>query len=166
MSFSETGAVGIFIVLFLIVFACVVRSSVKNTYDERQQIYRGKGCRFAFIVLLLCNLVYGLVGVDTFPADPDLMVMVIGVLGVGTYCVYCIWKDAYIGLRQNWKTVAIPLAVIGVLDLYSGITALLSGKGLEDGRLTENMLSLFIGILFVVICGALVFRNMMWDKDE
>ena len=166
MRFGEMGAVYVFVIIFFIGVVLFSGKRKDINYDERQALYRGRGYLYAFFAVIGCNLIYGFLGTGIFPVDPDLMVMVIALFGVGTYCVYCAWKDAYIGVRQNWKKVMWSLALIGAIDLFNGITIILSGRGVENGRLSQSTLSLFIGILFLVLCGVLTARNLRRDNEE
>ena len=127
--------------------------SMKCKFDERQQMIRGRGFKYAFFTLLIYDVVYGCIDAVMEKQWVDhLTGMFMGIcLGVLVYVVYCIWNEGYFSLNQNPKRVLIAFALIAVWNLAIAAKNILRGAMIEGGKLTFASLNLVCGIMILII---------------
>ncbi len=157
------------VLLFVIVLAVVQReNSMKQNYDERQELLRGRGAKYGLISMLFLNVALYLLesmGVQ-LPMSAGIAVILSVFVGGGVYAVYCIWMDAYFALNQRAGAFAGFLFIIGVINLVIGITALSDGRIFQNNQLTDRSLNLFCGIMMIILCGSMLLKKVCKDREE
>lgn len=157
------------ILVALIVTLAKKGDDVQYKFDERQELARGRGFKYAFFTMLISNLfIFGLkmAEVLTF-AGTEVVLVFTSVLGISVYACYCIWNDAYFALNENRKVIIIVMVVGGILNLILGIWAILDGSAWKDGQLTFRCLNLICGIMLLVVGAAIILKKVLKDgKDE
>ncbi len=158
--------VGIFVGLLLVVI--VLRAArkdgsinIKRKYDERQDVLRGKGFKYAFFTLYVYNLAYGLLTLlMEKPFVDGMTAMMIGVvLATLVYVEYCIWKDAYVALNENRRSLLVTFAVVALSTGVGGVSQLKSGEMILDGVLNFRSLSLVTTVMIGIIFVTLLFKK-------
>lgn len=141
---------------------------IKCEYDERQEAMRGRGFKYAFFTLMLCNMLYGLllIGFGKLPIDAGTFMILAALIGIAVYATYGIWNDCYFSLNENRSKVMFVFAVIGMCNLLLGVMNLLNGKGIENGVLNYRCINLFCGLLFVEIFIAMLMRRFKKEEIE
>ena len=163
------AGVMIAVVLVVLILALTKNGrSAKCQFDERQELVRGRGAKYAFYTLLICNAVVGALEIAEFPrfADTDVLMIINCLMGICVYVVYCIWYDGYFALNENRKRLMIAFAVIGISNFLLSAVGFASGGMVQDGRLTFRSLNLFCGILFIVIFTTMYLKKVFKDGKE
>ncbi len=142
--------------------------SMKQNYDERQELLRGRGAKYGFYTMMMLNcILFMLEAAEVYlPMSAGFSLLFSAMIGVGVYAVYCIWKDAYFALNQKAGTLTVIFLLIGTLNLIMGIGAFLEGAAFQNNQLTYRSMSLFCGILMLVVCGALLLKRICKDREE
>ena len=157
-------------ILFLIIFLKTTKTdgSIKCKYDERQEIVRGKGFKYAFFTVLIYNFAVACVAVafEKLPIDSSGLLMLGAIVGLLVYVTYAIWNEAYFSLNENPKKVMIALAFIGLFNLALGIMQMVEGRFLENGVLTYRSINFFIGVVFVIIFIVLAVKQICQKREE
>ena len=164
----------VFTVLISVLLAVVLVASVqtgdsmKQNYDERQELARGHGFKYGFYTILILSFVeFTLEMADVYlPMSAGLSSLLCVLLGVGVYMVYCIWKDAYFALNQKAGALMAVFFVIGTVNLIMGVDAFVHGTAIENNQLTIRSINLFGGILMLVICVTLLLKKYFKDREE
>ena len=157
------------VLLFVLILAVVQReNSMKQNYDERQELLRGRGAKYGLLSMMFLNATLYLlesVGVQ-IPMSAGIAVILSVFVGAGVYAVYCIWMDAYVALNQRAGAVAGGLFIIGVINLIIGITAFLEDGIIQNNQLIDRSLNLFCGIMMIILCGAMLLKRTSSDREE
>lgn len=160
------------VVIGLILIVLLLRwtkkdGAAKCRYDERQELVRGRGFKYAFFTLITCNGVY--VFADSLPEER----MIDSAVGVGVciiiscvvYACYCIWNEGYFALNENPKRVLVAFILIALLNFgVFARTAITSGI-MENGALSASCLNLVCGIMFLVIFAVLLLKYLQNKRE-
>jgi len=162
--------VAVISVIFILVFLKATKTdgSIKCKYDERQELVRGRGFKYAFFTMLIYNFVipmFELCDIE-LPADGTALFMLGAIFGLLVYVVYAIWNEAYFSLNENPKAVMIGFAFIGLLNLGFGIARMVEGTFLTDGKLTYTSMNFMLGIVFMIIFITLAAKQMVNKREE
>lgn len=162
-------AVGIMVglVLCLILYRVMNKDGkIKTQYDEMQQIIRGKGYKYAFYAILICEalLIPLSVGDVRLPFDNACLHFLIIFIGVVIHITYCIFKDAYVGLNTNMKRFMIIMIVAAVINFLSAFAAFKEGSMILDGQFQTPFINLLCGFLFVILAIELLIKKMIDNR--
>lgn len=156
----------------LVVILLAVSTSgdtMKQNYDERQELLQGRGAKYAFYTMMIVNGALSLLEAAeaiVLPMSTGLGLMLSTLVGVGVFAVYCIWKEAYFALNQKSKVVVVMLVIGGWINLWVGISAFRAGLAVYNNQLTVRSMNLFCGILMLIICAALILKKFCKDREE
>lgn len=142
---------------------------VKCRFDERQELVRGRGFKYGFFTLLICNAIGFALTMAEIPmyAEAEVIMATSCFLGIDVYAVYCIWNEGYFALNENRRTLMLAFAVIGVLNFLISAVSIAEGTMIQNGKLTFHSLNLGCGLLFVVIFVSMLLKKICKDrKDE
>lgn len=158
--------VGAFISVFIILLMITITRNdkkLKCNYDERQQLVRGKGFKYAFLVELIGNSI--IIFINPLISDKiNCTILIFLVIGLGalTYGVYCIFNDAYFSLNDNPKRFMILFGAIGFYNLFIGILTMSH----DDIVLTDPYPSGLVNIICAAVCiGILIAICIKKIKD-
>lgn len=163
-----TGAVIGIICTVLLATLLKTDKSAKCKYDERQELVRGRGFKYGFFTLLICNGLIALLkgaGVDLY-AETEVAVGINCFIGIGVYAAYCIWNEGYFGLNNNKKGLMIAFAVIAAVNLFNSAVFIVKGAMIQNGKLTLYSFNLFCGLLFVVIFVTMLLKKICKDRED
>lgn len=141
---------------------------IKQHYDERQELLRSRGRKYALYTMLILDILLFLgdvVGIY-LPMSVGFASFLCALVGIGVYAVYCIWNNVYFALNQKAGAVVAVLVLVGAVNLIGGISALVEGKLMQNNELTLRSLNLLCGIMIFVICGALILKKVCKDREE
>lgn len=157
-----------FVAIILFLKATKKDGSIRCKYDERQELIRGRGFKYAFFTLLIYNFVVPMSKIleIELPADEYALFMIGAILGLLVQVVYSIWNEAYFSLNENPKKIMIGLAFIGFANLALGIMHIVHGTFLIDGKLTFNSINFLLGITFVIIFATLAAKQIVNKREE
>jgi len=142
--------------------------TIKCKYDERQDLIRGRGFKYAFFTILIYNMIIPMLkicGVE-LPADSAALFMIGAIAGMLVYVIYAIWNEAYFSLNENPKAIMIVFAFIGLINLALGIVRMFDGTFLTDGKMTFNSINFLLGIGFVIIFMTLAAKQIANKREE
>ena len=160
---------GIGIVICLIVYAIAQKDdSMKQNYDERQELLRGRGAKYGLYTMFFMNLALFLSEVAgvPLPMSTGLALFLSAIVGGGVYAVYCVLKDAYFALNQKANIFIFFFMITAVINLIIGGGAFLDGVAIQNNQLTLRSMNLFCGIMMLLICGALILKKLFKDREE
>ena len=162
-------AAGFLFVFFVIVIYYAVRGRKKKpVYDERQMLARNAAYKRAFGTLVLCCMICGILDIFEIKWATVYVQMYLSIfISLGVFAVQCIVKDAYSALNESKNRTLYILLAVGALNLVVFIVNLIGGKPLlTDGMLNEQVIQLFISLLFLVVCSAILIKNRLDRKEE
>lgn len=160
--------IGIICVVFLLALT-KNGDSAKCKFDERQELVRGRGFKYGFFTLLICNFIVFLLEMSDVPvyAETEVIVVINCLIGISIYVIYCIWNEGYFALNENRKRLMVAFAVIGVANLLVSAVNIAEGTMIENGKLTFRSLNLCCGLLLIVVFVTLLLKKVCKDgKDE
>ena len=130
-------------------------------YDERQELERGRGFKYAFFFLLIYFLLLIVAFDVTDTVTPDYCALIgLGIItGIAIYVVYCIWHEAYFALNQKTIPVMILFGFIGLFNLGIAIGSYVNGVMIRNGRFGVNILNLYCALLFLAVFVATLLKK-------
>lgn len=137
---------------FAIVALLFKKKVIDMTFDERQELARGKAYQYGFFTLMGCCFFYGLT--DTFFGtwcDTITGCTLCVCVALTVFAVTCIRKDAYLSLKEKPGTVMTMFAIIGVVNLALGGVYIASGDMVQDGILTFHAVNPIFGLMALLI---------------
>ncbi len=158
-------AVGIAIVIVLLL---ITRKdgSMKCKYDERQELVRGRGYKYAFFTMIICECVIMYLnedaGLERYITSSLEMFIAFSV-SIAVYASYCIWHEGYFGLNENHGRRLAVFILLGVMNIVLGIIAWNAGTCVEDGALTFQFSNVICGILALWVS---IMAALKWIRDR
>ena len=175
MSTSYAAGLAFGIVTALIIFALVWKfnkKSMKGKFDERQELVRGRGYKYAcftMLGLLTIDLLLESFGsFETLPVTRSLALFIIILAGVMVYALYCIKNDSYFGVGTDMRTYRAVMWVVIVCNAVSAFTGLREdGPMTPDGKLAFGpFVSLIFCIAFAIIMITIRVKQSNMAKEE
>ena len=127
----------LFAVAILLIFRKFNKNKLKGTFDERQELVKGRGYKYAtftFLTLITLDLVTESFGAfETLPVTRELVLFFILIIGVLVYAVYCIMNDAYLGVGTNMRSYR---ALMWIIIVLNGVSAIM---GFRDGAMVDGI---------------------------
>ena len=142
-------------------------TSVKGEFDERQELIRGRGYKIAFV---LCMIEFVLIMFIeemeiSLPLTYGAIYAIAFVTPVCAFVVYCISKDAFVGIKNNIRRF-IPLAVIiTLIDIASTVVRIVDGELIVDGKLTGACITPACGVLFLTVLVSLLVKSSVKAEE-
>ncbi len=165
------GKLSIVIPLMLIILMLVIGYSVmilkgddmKQNYDERQVLIRGRAYEYAFCTMIVTNSLSGLLGMGgvELPVSGFELLLISVMLGVLIYALYSIWNEGYFALNMRKKSMVVILILVGLMNMIIGIMALL-----QNGMTDIRYLNFLCGIMLLVICVTMLVKKYCKDREE
>ena len=173
MSTSYAAGLAFGIVTALIIFAVIwkfSKKSMKGTFDERQELVRGRGYKYAsftMLSLLVLDLLIESSGAfETLPVTRTLAIFIMILAGVMVYALYCIKNDSYFGVGTDSRTYRAVMWIVIVCNAVSGLTGLKEGA-MVDGKLSFGpCASLLFCLAFVIIMISISVKQRSAAKEE
>lgn len=141
-------------IVFIIIIMLVKRDGkIKGKYDERQELVRGRGYKYAFYTLMFYNALLEFIAaiIEKRFMQGTIQVIIGMCIGIVVYASYCIWNDSYFAINDNPKRVLIIFILIGAINFSLGIINLVEGDWVNDGQLTSGFANFAAGILAMVV---------------
>ena len=173
MSKEYTMGLAFGILTALIIFAVIWKFSKKNLkgqFDERQELVRGRGYKYACFTLLglvaLDLLLESLGAFESLPVSRELALFFMIIICVMVYALYCIRNDSYFGVGTDARTYRAVMWVVIVCNAISGFSGLREGA-IVDGKLSFGpFASIIFCIAFCAIMVALSIKSRRSAEDE
>ncbi len=141
MSGFEEGYFFVVVTMFIMVFLISVSDrlfskkdvSDRKDFDERQEIVRSKGYRYAFYILMCYTFFKMLWDIARKAGEEHI------ILGFGAVCLafvvhasYSVWNDGYFPLKKNPKGGIAMLFVLAASEVIFGAAELLNGYSMNQ----------------------------------
>lgn len=146
------------------------KKSMKGKFDERQELVRGRGYKYAcftLLILLTADLLaeaYGFFEATAFTREIAVFFMILA--GAMVYAVYCIKNDSYFGVGTDTRTYRAVMWILIVCQLINAVSGLGEGA-LINGKLDFGTVSsLLLAAALTVIMLALYIRKRNEGADE
>lgn len=155
--------------LVVLILALISKGpGLRERYDERQELERGRGFKYAFFTMLFYFLIMVFIDASGLPlaADTSLLYCCGVLLGILVYMVYCIWHESYFALNQNMRSVMIALGLIGLSNFLIGLCNLFNGTLVENGRLTFRIMNLLCSFLFFALFLTMLLKKLVSSKSD
>lgn len=135
----------------------------KSNYDERQKLLIGKGYKYAFSTLIVYNCLYVVLYAMTGKAFFDIPTAAFMniFIGVAVFAVYCIWKEAYFSLNDNYRKYIILITILMLINAAGGLGIARHETLIENGMLTYRSLNLLCALLILIILTALLIKKIV-----
>lgn len=155
------------VLVIMMLFLTSRNKKLKRSYDERQELVRGKGFKYAFYTVIILNMLYAVaeIAYERIPIEASVVMFLVAICGVGVYAWYCILNDGYFAINEKKKETITCLSVIGLLNLVLGISSALHGGFFEDGMLTHDCMNLVCGIFLLLTVIVILIKHYI-DKRE
>ncbi len=137
-------------------------------YDERQELERGRGFRYAFFTMLIyIGFLSCIDMVNMFPDLKATFLYVCGVfLGIAVYVVYCIWHESYFALNERPKSMMIIFSVIALMNVILSVISFRSGTMIENGQPSFHMYNFLCALLFLVLFIAIALKQFADGRED
>lgn len=156
--------------IILVIVWKINKKSMKGKFDERQELVRGRGYKYAcftLLIMLALDLLaeaYGFFDASVFTREIAIFFMII--IGVMVYAVYCIKNDSYFGIGTDTRTYRVVMWILIVSQLINAVSGLGEGA-LINGKLDFGTVSsLLLAAALTVIMLALYIRKRNEGADE
>ena len=173
MSTSYAAGLAFGIVTALIIFALVwkfSKKSMKGTFDERQELVRGRGYKYAcftFLGLLTLDLlIESLDAFETLPVSRTLAIFFIILVGIMVYALYCIKNDSYFGVGTDTRTYRAVMWIVIVCNAISGFSGLKDGAVIDGKFAFGPCASLLFCLAIVIIMITLRIKQRKMAEEE
>ncbi len=170
-AYGTALALGIIVGLVLVIFVIKFMnkdSASATKYDEMQQRARGFAYKYGFFAMVITELV--LMVLSSFdrelPVTSIVLHMIPIMVGLLVQVLYSIWHNSYIGLNTNRNRFGLIAALIGGSNIALGCLSVMDGRIVKDGKVDFPVINLAIGIIFIVIAGALFLRDAIDKREE
>lgn len=153
--------------LFGILIITTRNHSLRQEYDERQELVKGKGFKYGFFTMLIANLGTGYLNILLLEPIMDVtFAMVLAAsLGILVSVHYCIWKDAYFSLNARPKLFIATMAVCTVAQ-YFFFAINLKFQVISHGMITYRGANLAIGVMCTFLLIDLLVKSICQKREE
>ena len=167
MDFVFLGFLAAMAVAGLVVGKLAGKKLGKAEFDERQQLARGKAYKAGFYTLLVGLLAVYLIPIFTEwqPKDTALLPFAVICIGVTVFACVAVANDAYLGIRQNPRTMLLIMGIVVVCNLLAGFSVIRSAD-FTNGITVQNSMNFIIAAMGLIILTALTVRLRMAARDE
>lgn len=161
------GLMALLVVIGLVAGKLAGKKLGKAEFDERQRLARGKAYKSGFYTLLAGLLaVYLLPNLTEWqPKDPALLPFAVICIGVTVFACVAVANDAYLGIRQNPRTMLLVMGIVVVCNLLAGVSVIKSAD-FTNGITVQNSMNFIIAAMGLIILTALTVRLRMAARDE
>ena len=156
------------IILFVIIWKVNGRAPMKGEYDERQDLIRGRGYKYAFFSVIGLLAVYMIAEgwAGQLPVAGSIVAFAILLVGVMIYAIYCMRNGAFFGIHNNYKSYRIILIAVVLINALSAYLHIRAGEMIVDGQLTLGpTMQVLTTICFAVILIAMEMQ-LRHDRGE
>lgn len=127
----------------------------RDSYDERQQLERGRAFRLGFIttvVGIILAIFVDLMNILPSPIHSHVLYGAALYAGSMVFAMYCIWHEAYFSLKEKPRSTVLLLGGIGAFNLLIALGTMLSkGSLMKNGRLTYPAMNAVSALVMLVL---------------
>ena len=173
-SFSQRIMIMFYLILMVsaalvLLFTLITKgASVKERYDERQELEKGKAFRYAFFTTLILTLLFLCVESNgiPLPVESSMLYVISSFVGITVFVTYCIWHESYFALNQNKGSLMFLFVLIGLLNLIIGIISILEGTMIQNGIITFHATNLLCAAMFLILFVTMSLKKLSLKKEH
>lgn len=171
-SFTVSGillGVGVSIVILIVLLVNFrTDKKLKAKYDERQELIRGKGYKYAFFITIIYYGVFYLVSMTNVDlGNWNHTIIFAGIiLGVIVYADYAIINDGYFALNEKSASYIGLFSVLSFINIFAGIIYIVDG--IENNVPVDeiNYTNMLAGLLLLEILIVLSIKKSIDSKES
>lgn len=162
-------AAGSFLIAYFIMFAIVLAFKKKiygkMEYDERQERVRGVAYKRGFFVLLFGIIINSMVKevLEVDWATPMTEMAIFMLIAIVVVSGTCIFQDAYFAPFAKGKNIVLVSAVVGAINLFSGIKKFFAHQNLDEFHRFSNI-QLILGVVLIIIPVMAFIHGIMEER--
>ena len=160
--------VGLLLVAVIVLLYKKATGTSAAEYDERQQMLRGIGYKYAYFTLLGIGVVAMLImelGIK-LPINGLLLYFAGILISLLVYVGYCVRKDAYLGLNQNYNRYIALCVAVAVFNLIPLVGGIMSKSLIVNGMISDTYGLNILCILAFTAVGIMLAVKKAGEKTE
>ena len=136
------------------------------TFDERQELARGKAYKYGFQAMGVSVILYGILDVtvgewcDTLTGN-----FICLCIGLTVFAVTCILNDAYLSLKEQPRKVMTLCFLVALMNLVLGWANAAHGTVVVDGKLSTGAVNLIVGVMSLVILAVYIINYALRERE-
>ena len=136
------------------------------TFDERQELARGKAYKYGFQAMGVSVILYGILDVtvgewcDTLTGN-----LICFCIGLTVFAVTCILNDAYMSLKENPRKVMTLCFLVALLNLGIGWANAMEGTVVVDGKLSTGAVNLIVGGMSLLLLAVYIINYALRERE-
>ena len=136
------------------------------TFDERQELARGKAYKYGFQAMGVSVILYGILDVtvgewcDTLTGN-----LICFCIGLTVFAVTCILNDAYMSLKENPRKVMTLCLLAGLMNLAIGWANAAHGTVVVDGKLSTGAVNLIVGGMSLLLLAVYIINYALRERE-
>ena len=136
------------------------------TFDERQELARGKAYRYGFQAIGVSVILDGILDVtvgewcDTLTGN-----FICLCIGLTVFAVTCLLNDAYMSLKENPRKGMTLCLLAGLMNLAIGWANAAHGTVVVDGKLSTGAVNLIVGVMSLVILAVYIINYALRERE-
>ena len=160
--------VSVILMLSLYFALCQKGNAIRKVHDERQIQLFGRAYRYAFVVVGILSMLYFLcdaVGL-ALPFAEGVGEFFIFLIGLSVVLLYCTWKDVLFAMNHRESAILVLFTIFAAFHMLLTIHNIHGHRFITEGKLTEHSVSLFYCILYFLLVGIRIVRNICREREE
>ena len=136
------------------------------TFDERQELARGKAYRYGFQAMGVSVILYGILD-ETVGEWCDTLTgnLICFCIGLTVFAVTCILNDAYMSLKENPRKVMTLCLLVALMNLASGWANAAHGTVIVDGKLSTGATNLIVGGMSLLLLAVYIINYALRERE-
>ena len=136
------------------------------TFDERQELARGKAYRYGFQAMAVSIILYGILD-ETVGEWCDTLTgnFICLCIGLTVFAVTCILNDAYMSLKENPRKVMTLCLLAGLMNLAIGWANAANGTVIVDGKLSTGAVNLIVGGMSLLLLAVYIINYALRERE-
>lgn len=136
------------------------------TFDERQELARGKAYRYGFQAMGVSVILYGILD-ETVGEWCDTLTgnLICFCIGLTVFAVTCILNDAYMSLKENPRKVMTLCFLVALLNLAIGWANAAHGTVVVDGKLSTGAVNLIVGGMSLLLLAVYIINYALRERE-
>ena len=163
-------AVGLLFVafIFFIVWKIKGAASLKGEYDERQELVRGRGYKYALFAVMGVLALYMITEAwaGALPVPGSVIAFTTILIGAIVYALYCMKNGAFFGVNNSYKAYRIILILVVLTNGISAFLHVRAGELIVNGQLTLGPSMQILAVLGFAIVWIAMEVQIRRDREE
>ncbi len=159
--------VGLVICVILFRFANTDKR-IKTQYDERQEAIKGRGYKYSFYTMMLCEVALMLLHMSDIKIPVENYLLHLGVILISclVLCLHSIWNGVYWGLNNNHKRYYIIFAIAAVLNIIPIVAAFANNSISTEGFNSIPVMNIMVIVWLAIIGIVALVKKIASSKED